>query len=105
MAAMNFVDGRLLLGSVHLHPRPPRRDVLAGTVRDLPDRGRGLAHHLGDLMVRRLEHLAQHEHCPLGRTEGHVALGSGRQRHLQAGVPARTGLISTARPSELPDGY
>ena len=36
----------LMLGWVHLHPRPPRGYVLARTVRDLPDRGRGLAHYL-----------------------------------------------------------
>ena len=67
---MNLLECRLLLGPVHLHPRPPRRDVLAGTVRDLPDRGRGLAHDLGDLVVWRLEHLVQHEHGPLGWTKG-----------------------------------
>jgi hypothetical protein len=83
MGRHELLDGGLLLGSVHLHPWPPRRDVLAGTVRDLPYRGRGLAHHLGDLLVRRLEHLAQHEHCPLGRTEG-LQHGEHRDRDVLA---------------------
>ena len=43
---------------------PPR------PVRDLADRGRALADGLGDLVVAHGEHLAQHEHRPLGGREG-----------------------------------
>ena len=60
----------LLLGPVHQHPRPSRRHVLAGTVRDLPDSGRRLAHDLCDLVVWRLEHLVQYEHGPLDWSKG-----------------------------------
>jgi hypothetical protein len=36
-------------------------------VRDLADRGRVLVDGLRDLVVSEVEHLAQHEHRPLGR--------------------------------------
>jgi hypothetical protein len=44
-------------------------DVVASPVGDLADGGRGLADGLGDLVVGRVEHLAQHEHGALRRTE------------------------------------
>ena len=47
--------------------RPTLDDI---AVPDLPDSGRRLVHHLGDLVVRRLEYLTQDEHGPLGRAEG-----------------------------------
>ena len=65
-----LLDSCQLLRSIHLHPWPPRRDVLVGSVCDLADRGRALAHHFCDLLVRRLEHLAEHEHGTLSRTQG-----------------------------------
>ena len=49
--------------------RPARRDVLPRPVRDLADRGLALVDCLGDLLVADDEHLAQHEHRPLGRGE------------------------------------
>ena len=63
------VDDLLLLGAVDLHPRSPRGHVLARAVRDLPDRRRRLADRLGDLVVRHVEDLAQHEDRALGRRE------------------------------------
>ena len=63
------LDDRLLLGPVHLHPRPARGHVLPRAVGDLPHGGRRLADRLRDLVVRHVEHLAQHEHRPLGRVE------------------------------------
>ena len=99
------------LGCGHGPARPPRRDVGAGPVRDLADRSRALADSFGDLVVLQTEHLAQHEHCPLGRRErlqhqqhrhrhalgqfdvlGHV--GRGEQRLGQPG--ADVGLLAPA---------
>ena len=65
-----LLDRGQLLGPIHLHPRPPRCHVFVGTMRNLPDGGRALAHHLGDLLVGRLEHLAEDEDGSLRRTEG-----------------------------------
>jgi len=55
--------------------------VTAGPVRDLPDRVRALAHRRRDLLVRRAEHLAQHEDGPLGRRQ---RLQHDQQRHRHA---------------------
>ncbi len=63
------LDHGLLLGSAHAHARPPSGHVLACPPRDLPHRGRGLRDGFGDLAVRHLEDLAEHEHRPLGRRE------------------------------------
>jgi hypothetical protein len=43
--------------------------MLAGSPRDLPNRGRGLPDGLCDLAVGHLEDLAEHEHRPLHRPE------------------------------------
>ena len=50
-------------------------------VRDLADRGRALADGFGDLVVGQVEHLAEHEHRPLGRREG---LQDQQHRHRDA---------------------
>ena len=91
--------------------RSARRDVCPRPVRDLADRGRALVDGFRDLVVRQVEHLAQHEHRPLGRRErlqhqqhrhrdavgqldvlGHV--GRGEQRLGQPG--ADVGLLAAA---------
>lgn len=67
-----------LLGPADLHTRPSGGDVLARPPRDLADRGRRLPDGLGDLVLRHLEDLAEHEHRPLGRPEGlqHVSIAN-----------------------------
>ncbi len=57
---------RAVLGLGHGGTRPPRGDVVAGPVRDLPDRDRVPVDGLGDLVVVEAEHLPQHEHRALG---------------------------------------
>ena len=91
--------------------RPARGDVGPRPVGDLADRGRALVDGFGDLVVLQVEHLAQHEHRPLGRRErlqhqqhrhrdavgqldvlGHV--GRGQQRLGQPGPDV--GLLAAA---------
>ena len=43
--------------------------MLACPPGDLPDRGRGLADRFGDLAVRYVENLVEHEDGPFGRLE------------------------------------
>ena len=101
----------LLLAAADLHPRPSGGDVLAGPVADLAYGGRGLVDRLGDLGVRDVEDLAEHEHRALGRGQrlehgehrvgdavrqldvvGHV--GRGQQR---LGQPLADVLLAPAR--------
>ena len=91
--------------------RPARGDVRPRPVGDLADRGRALVDGFRDLVVLQIEHLAQHEHRPLGRRErlqhqqhrhrdavgqldvlGHV--GRGQQRLGQPGTDV--GLLAPA---------
>lgn len=62
-------DDRLLLRALHGHPRTPRRDVRLRPVSDLPDGIRCLVDGRRDLVIGDVEHLAQHEHRPLGVPE------------------------------------
>ena len=95
------------------HPvRPARRDVGPRAVRDLADRGRGLAEGGGDFAVAQIEYLAQHEYRPFGRREGlqheqhrhrdavgqfHV-LGHVRRGEQRLGQPGTgVGLLATAQ--------
>ena len=55
------IEGHLLLGRADRHTRVPGRHVIAGPVGDLADGCGRLAHRLGDLLVGRIEHFAQHE--------------------------------------------
>jgi hypothetical protein len=73
-------------------------------MRDLSDRGGGLAHRLGDLVVRRLEHLAQHGHRPLDRTEG-LRHGEHRDRDVRGelGVLGHIGAGEQRLGQPLPD--
>jgi hypothetical protein len=68
----------LLLGAAHLHPGAPRGHVSARPVRDLPDRRRGLVHGLSDLVVRHVEHLAQHEDRALAHRRTRTGLNPAR---------------------------
>ncbi len=103
--------------------RSARGDVYSCPVGDLADRGRALVDGFRDLVVLQIEHLAQHEHRPLGRRErlqhqqhrhrdavgqldvlGHV--GRGQQRLGQPG--ADVGLLAPAERTQpaqrLPGG-
>jgi hypothetical protein len=71
----------LLLGWADLHSRTPPSHVVTGAVGDLPYRRRRLANGICDLVVRRVEDLAQHEHRALGRFE---CLQHGEHRHRAA---------------------
>ena len=69
-ARRNAVDRVSRLGRRHDTARPTSRgDVVPRPVRDLAHRSRALVDGLGDLVVAEAEHLAQHEHCALGRRE------------------------------------
>jgi hypothetical protein len=77
--------------------------VALRAVRDLPNRGRGLAEGLRDLVVRHVEDLAQHEDHALVGAE-RLQHGEHRDGHAlrEPASSATSGLVSSSSGSHSP---